>query len=55
MRKLAQKGGMLWVILTILPIATFVNPLSIKILFLCIQLFGLVMLIRYPKEVFNHQ
>lgn len=58
MKKLAEKGGFLWVVLTIIPIAIFTNVigkaihldrsiiLGIQLPTLALQLFSLFMIIR---------
>jgi hypothetical protein len=58
MKKLAEKGGFLWVVLTIIPIAIFTNVigkaihldrsiiLGIQLSTLALQLFSLFMIIR---------
>jgi hypothetical protein len=64
MRNLAKKGGFMWVVLAIIPIATFTNMIGkaihldssiiigIQLPTLALQLFSLFMLIRYSREIF---
>jgi hypothetical protein len=64
MRNLAKKGGYIWGVLAIIPIATFVNMVgkaihldsniivSIQAPLLALQLFSIFMLIRYGREIF---
>lgn len=64
MRKLAKKGGFIWVVLAIIPIATFTNVIGeaihldssiivgIQLPTLALQLFSIFMLIRYRQEIF---
>lgn len=64
MRKLAIKGGFLWVILAIMPGATIVKYIgesielsgnvivAIQMPLLVIQLLSLFMIIKYRKEIF---
>ena len=65
MRKLAEKGGLIWVILGVMPIATIVNIIgkcvnmdvsiivTIQIPLLLLQLLSFVLILKYPKETLN--
>ncbi len=64
MRNLAKKGGFMWVVFSIIPIASFTNMIGeaihldssiivgIQLPTLALQLFSLFMLIRYRREIF---
>jgi hypothetical protein len=64
MRNLAKKGGFMWVVLVIIPIAAFTGMIGKAIHLdssiivgiqwpaLALQLFSLFMLIRYKREIF---
>ena len=64
MRNLAKKGGFMWVVLAITPIATYANMIGkaihldssiivgIQLPTLALQLFSLFMLIRYRREIY---
>lgn len=52
MRKLAQKFGLGWFLISAIPIGAFVDS-PLNVLFILIQLFGLIMVIKYPSEIFN--
>lgn len=65
MKKLANKYGILFVILTCIPMAMIINVFAktfhinshiiicIQIPFILIQLFSLFVMIKYSKEVFK--
>ena len=65
MRKLAEKGGFIWVILGVMPIATIVNIIgkcvnmdvsiivTIQIPLLLLQLLSFVLILKYPNETLN--
>jgi hypothetical protein len=64
MKKLAEKGGLLWIVFLIIPIAAFTEIigkainldssiiLGIQLPTLSLQLFSLFMLIRYWRVIF---
>ena len=65
MRNLAKKGGFIWVMLAIIPIATLTSMIGkaihldtsiivgIQLPALVLQLFSLLLIIRYRREIFN--
>jgi hypothetical protein len=64
MRNLAKRGGFMWAVLAMIPVATilpFIGDafqiadsviLGIQLPALVLQLFSLIMMLRYPDEIF---
>ncbi len=62
MRNIAKKGGIIWFVLAVTPISSIIsiqqnlfqtNQTIIQHITLAIQAFSIIIIIKYPKEVFN--
>ena len=67
MKKLAKRGGFIWVMLSIVPIAILVRVVGnllylrdntimvLQLMGLALQLYSFFMVIRYRKLIFNYE